>query len=254
MRRTCVFLGSLLVLLITPVPAWAWWDFIEQFSGPRIFQGPDLQFRLFCVVETDKQILSYTEPSDQTKEPPQVRVKTGRGSEIRTSPTIGMLLTLCPTREGEKQKLAFDLGVRFLWSSKYEGDIDPDFGAGNTIYFTTIEPALTFPLVLNKRWRLEYGFGAGVYWFGSEGFDSFRGFFVEPGRFNLHVPLPSGYGLIGSVGFLIFPAGFEPTAFAGNSSHNTRIATEVVPIYSVSLDLTPAAKALTQKLGLRWAE
>jgi hypothetical protein len=248
---TCV---AFFVLMAIPTTAHAWWDIIEEFSGPRKFKGPDIQFRLFCVVETNKQIVSYTEPTDQSKEPPQIRVRTERRSEIRTPPTIGMLLSICPTEEGEKTKLAFDLGVRFMWSGKYKDDINPAYGDGQTIFFSTLEPTLTFPLVLKNGWRLEYGFGAGVYWFSSEGFDSFRGFLVEPARVNLHVPLPSRYGLILSVGALVFPAGFEPTAFAGDATHSDRIAADLVPIYAIAADLTPAAKALADKLKLRWAE
>jgi hypothetical protein len=163
-----------------------------------------------------------------------------------------MLLALCPTEEGEKTRMAFDLGARFMWSSKYEDDIEPDFGNGQKIFFTTLEPTVLFPIVVKKRLRVEYGFGAGVYWFSSEGFDSFRGFLIEPARVNVHVPLPGGYAFIASVGALVFPAGFDPTAFAGDAFHDDRIAAEVVPVYSFAADLTPAARAWTRKLGLRW--
>ena len=165
-----------------------------------------------------------------------------------------MLLAVCPTKqnEGEKTKLAFDLGVRFMWSDKYKDDPTPDFGGGQTIYFNTLEPTVVFPLVVKKGLRVEYAFGAGAYWFSSEGFDTFRGFFVEPVRANIHVPLSHGYAFIFSVGALVFPAGFDPTAFAGNASHDSRIATEVVPVFSIAADLTPAARAWANKLGIPW--
>jgi hypothetical protein len=230
MRRRVVALASLTVVLLLPRPALAWWDFIEQFSGPRSFQGPDIQLRLFCVVQT---------------------ANAETGSEIRTPGPAGMLLSVCPTRKDERTKLAFDLGVRFMWSGEYTDDVNPDFGNGEKIYFSTIEPAVVFPVVVKGAFRIDYGFGAGAYWFSSEGFESFRGLFIEPVRANVHVPLSRGYAFIFSIGALVFPAGFAPTAFAGNSAHNSRIATEVVPIYAVALDLTPAVQAWTAKLGLR---
>ena len=66
--------------------------------------------------------------------------------------------------------------------------------------------------------------------------------------------IDKGSALIFRVGALVFPAGFAPAAFAGNTSHNSRIAAEVVPIYAVAADLKPAARKLTRKLGLNWPD
>jgi hypothetical protein len=254
MRRVSVVLASLFAVVVLPSPAFAWWDFIEQFSGPEKFRGPDIQFRLFCNVETDKQVVSYTEPADQNRELPQIRVKTERESEFRTPSPVGMLLGVCPIRDDKKERtrMAFDLGVRFMWSGKYDGDTNAEFGNGHTIFFNTVEPTVVFPIAVKKSFRVEYAFGAGAYWFSSEGFDSFHGWFVEPARANVYIPLPQKYAFVFSVGALVFPGGFDATAFAGDASHNDRIAAEVVPVISIAADLTPAAKAWTEKLGLRW--
>jgi hypothetical protein len=228
-----------------PSPAFAWWDFIEQFSGPRKFQGPDIQLRLFCVMRPETPAVSQPAAAGQTV-PPEKR------SEIRTPGPAGMLLGICPKRtDSEKTKVAFDLGVRFMWSDEYKDDPTPDFARGRTIYFNTLEPTVVFPLV-DKGIRLEYAFGAGTYWFSSEGFDSFNGFFIEPVRANIHVPLSHGYAFIFSVGALVFPAGFDPRAFAGDREHDDRIAADVVPVISIAADLTPAARAWARKLGIPW--
>ena len=250
LHHVCVVaMMGVLCLFVAPAPAYAWWDFIEEFSGPRKFQGPDIQLRLFCVMRPENSAAGQTAATVQAV---QGAVTPERRSEIRTPGPAGMLLGICPKRtDAEKTKVAFDLGVRFMWSDEYKNDPTPDFARGRTIYFNTLEPTVVFPLV-DKVVRLEYAFGAGTYWFSSEGFDSFNGFFIEPVRVNVHVPLSHGYAFIFSVGALVFPAGFDPSAFAGDREHDDRIAADVVPVISIAADLTPAARAWARKLGIPW--
>jgi hypothetical protein len=259
MRCTYVLLIGLGFLVVAPAPALAWWDFIEQFSGPRKFWGPDIQLRLFCVVETTKQVTRFVpDPNfvpDATKKqtPPQViQASDERVTEGRAAAPVGVMLSLCrvdPSKD-EKQRLMFDLGARFMKSGRYEGDPTPDFANGETIHFTTLEPAVMVPLLGQQRgWRLDYGFGAGVYWFSSEGFPSFNGAFLEPIRFDFRIPLSkTGFpAAIVRAGVLHFPAGFDEQAWAGTSS---RIAAEWVPVYSVFVDLTPPTLDLAKKLRM----
>jgi hypothetical protein len=250
LRQVCVVaVIGVLGLFVAPAPAYAWWDFIEEFSGPRKFQGPDIQLRLFCVMQPQDPAGARPAAAGQ---PAQAPVTAEKGSEIRTPGPAGMLLGICPKRtDSEKTKVAFDLGVRFMWSNEYKNDPTPDFARGRTIYFNTLEPTVVFPLV-DKGIRLEYAFGAGTYWFSSEGFESFNGFFIEPVRANVHVPLSHGYAFIFSVGALVFPAGFDPRAFAGDREHDERIAADVVPVISIAADLTPAARTWARKLGIPW--
>src|SRR5262245_54869090 len=245
LRQLCVAaMMAGLSVLAAPAPAHAWWDFIEEFSGPRKFQGPDIQLRLFCVMRPEIPAGQPAAAGQAVKTP----VDPERKSGVRTPGPAGMLLGICPKRtDTEKTKVAFDLGVRFMWSNEYKDDPSPDFARGRTIYFNTLEPTVVFPLV-DKSVRLEYAFGAGTYWFSSEGFESFKGFFVEPVRANVHVPLSHGYAFIFSVGALVFPAGFDPRAFAGDREHDDRIAADVVPVISIPADLTPAALAWHRKL------
>jgi hypothetical protein len=238
MRRTYVLLIGLAVLVATPAPALAWWDFLEQFSGPRGFHGWDLQLRLFCLVETT--------PAGATD----------KKVETRSAPPIGVILSLCKVNpeKGERQKMMFDLGARFLRSNRYKDDPSPDFANGQTIHFTTLEPAVMFPVVgAQDGWRLDYGFGAGVYWFSSQGFESFNGAFLEPIRFDLRVPINKGWikAIVARAGLLHFPAGFDAHAWAGVPDRDGRLGAEWVPIYSVSVDLIPSTFAMAQKFGIR---
>ena len=147
------------------------------------------------------------------------------------------------------------LSGSFMSSRKYKDDADPEFGHGETIHFTTLEPAVMFPLLWKQSgWRLDYGFGAGVYWFSSEGFESFNGAFLEPLRFDVYFPIRKGWvnAVVFRAGALVFPAGFNPDAFAARGGSDNRIASELVPTYSLFVDLTPVARSWTEKMGMRW--
>lgn len=43
---------AILLQLITPAPAHAWWEFIEPWSGPGWWIGFDIDARLFCLVDS----------------------------------------------------------------------------------------------------------------------------------------------------------------------------------------------------------
>ena len=98
---------------------------------------------------------------------------------------------------------------------------------GRTIYFNTLEPTVVVPLV-DKGVRLDTMFGAGAYYF-LGGFDSFKGFFVEPyaPTFTCHSRTVTHSSSVLSA---VFPAGFDPRAFAG-----TEITTIESPLMSFEL-------------------
>jgi hypothetical protein len=231
MRQICVLAGSVILLLMAPTPAHAWWEFLEEFSGPKTFWGWDVELRLFCVVDTrtttiTREINSVT--NEVTKETKETKTT---GTERNTQKGIGIILNTCKrpvhveetpdkktkTIERQTLRLAFDVGARFLWSDHNERD----FAGGERISLTTLEPAVTIPLWTTKAGRdiLHYGFGAGVYWMSSKGFPSFNGAFLEPVRVDIHIPTRSTRvpAIVLRASVLNFPAGFEPEAFAPTS-------------------------------------
>ena len=53
MKRVCAVLFCCAVVQLTvPTRAYAWWDFLEEFSGPGPFWGPDFDARVACLVDT----------------------------------------------------------------------------------------------------------------------------------------------------------------------------------------------------------
>jgi hypothetical protein len=216
MRRVwMIVVCTLLFQAVTPSQSYAWWDGFEHLSGPGPFFGWDIQLRLFCVSE--KTVEGVT------------RVQ----GEVNTF--SGVLLSVC--RVGGKRRAAFDLGTRFLWTTKP----NDNFAHGKRISLTTIEPAVSIPLLskYGDRWDiLDYGFGAGLYWFSSEDFPSFRGTFLEPLRLDVRLPLKNEIvkAVYGRYGLLVFPGGFEPTAF--NATNPQRISRDWVNSIGIYADLT----------------
>jgi hypothetical protein len=242
MRR--VYLIAVLAIMLQGIfvpRAYAWWDGVEHMSGPGPFFGWDVQLRLFCVVK----------PVGQDK------------SEIRTAGAAGAILNVCRALRGkdkdadnEKVRLMFDLGARFMRTKKYEdqlgrGDI-PDFAHGKQIHFTTLEPAVMFPVVEKDWFRLDYGFGAGLYWISSEDFEPVRGTLIEPVRFDVRIQPRKwkGVAAVGRLGWLNFPAGFNFADFNGTApDHNGRISSDWAKTLSFFVDITPIAEKWTKALA-----
>lgn len=241
MRRIVSVCVPLAILgLGVPSPAFAWWDFFEQFSGPGKFYGWDIQSRLFCVLDAI--------PVDKAgqRAPGQVTARAFVPS------AIGIITSTCRPEEIEgntkyKQRLSVDVVARFVWA-----DDNPRFANGQRISLTTLQPMIWIAL-LNKfdNWDiLSYGFGAGAYWFSSTEFSSFNGAFIEPVRLELHAPFnwrrhPWSAAIPRfQLGLASFPAGFEAASFAASSDVPPRISRDWVLNGALTFDLSPLLKKL----------
>lgn len=241
MRRICTLIGSAIVLLAVPAPSYAWWEFLEEFSGPRKFYGWDIQMRVFCLVDT-------VQARQVTRDGVTKTVKVVEETERQIPSAIGVLLSTCNVRRSPEhrrthfaRRMSVDLGVRFLHSE------DPQFANGERIDFTTLEPSISINLF--SRWPtrdfLDYGFGAGAYWFSSTEFPSFNGAFLEPIRFEFHTTTAMKQRNWASfvpsvrVGWLNFPAGFETAAWAAAPGIAPRIGSDWVFNLGIFFDLEP---------------
>jgi hypothetical protein len=237
MRRVCqIAMFAALFQGLWVSPTYAWWDEVEHMSGPGPFFGWDIQLRLFCVIKPDNG-----------------------PSEVRSSSPVGALLSVCRVADDNgnkgKERLMFDIGARFLRTKKYEDQLrngePPDFAHGKRIHLTTLEPAVMFPVAEKSFLRVDYGFGAGVYWLSSEDFESNVGTLIEPIRFDFRIGLPQRWKVDAAVfrfGLLNFPAGFDFEEFNGAAGHDARVSSDWVRSYAIFVDLTRAADAWTRKL------
>ena len=235
MRRIwMVLVCCALAQLSVPTRADAWWDFVEQFSGPGPFKGFDVESRLVCFVD---------KPVDSANPAPR--------TEIRAFAVPGILYSACKLKdyEGERRRASIDFGMRFVW----KGD-DLRFANGHRISLTTTEPAVSWRVInvsSGSRWEkwdvFDYGVGVGFYWISSTEFRSVRGGFLEPVRLDFHAPPTAKWGFrIPAVryGLLVFPGGFEPGAFGAKPDVAHRISRDWVNTFSIYADLEPLLNKL----------
>ena len=247
MRRIALTLVSTALMLVAlPSPAAAWWEFLEELSGPGRFYGWDIQLRVFCVVDKIPVKADRTRDKDQ---------------EVTTekfAPTsVGILTSTCKAEELKteeapklkyKQRIAVDLGMRFLWA-----DDNPRFANGQRISLTMFHPSISMAL-LNRfdNWDIvSLGFGGGAFWFSSTEFSSFNGTFLEPFRIELHAPFnwrrKTWSAAIPRVrsGYLVFPAGFDNARFAATADVPARISRDWVYNLAIDFDLSPLLRKLS---------
>ena len=222
MRRIFGVLGaSALLLVAVPSPAAAWWEIIEQLSGPGPFKGWSIEPRFVCFVDPDG-----SGPAPR---------------EARTTSAAEAVASVCKLSPGEVRRASIDVGVRFVWKGE-----DARFANGERISLTTLAPAITWNVAPGTRWDVvDYGVAAGVFWFTSTEFPSFRGAFLEPVRLEFHAPsfvreekwavfIPRA-----RVALLNFPAGFDTSQFAASPAVPPRISRDWVKSFAVFLDLQP---------------
>jgi hypothetical protein len=223
------------LLLMLPGRAHAWWDFIEQLSGPGPFYGWDVEVRLFCVV--DKVDTGAPAGTPRVLE-----------EDRRMALTVGAVVSACRVKKRDLaqpniyyvRRLAVDIGARVVWA-----DDNPQFANGQRISLTTLQPTISINLL--SKWPdrdfVDYAFGAGAFWFSSSEFPSFSGAFIEPVRLEIHPTTKMKENrwaaLIPSVraGYIMFPAGFETARFAASPDVPPRISRDWVFNTGVFFDL-----------------
>jgi hypothetical protein len=215
MRRVIVTIVAVLALQgAFPQPAHAWWDYIEQLSGPGPLRGFDIEARLVCWMQRPKD--------------PEI-------FRITTLSAGGVILNLCERHkdangndEVVRRRGSVDAGFRYVW----RGD-DQRWAGGEPVRMITIEPAFMWNLIPGTRADVvEVGAGAGAYWFFSRGFPSFNGNFFEL-RADLRLPTAVHQKFpwlrpVVRYGRLWFPKGFMPEQFAaaaGQTIHEKSVNT-----------------------------
>jgi hypothetical protein len=102
MRRVALtLLSAFLMLVAFPNPAAAWWEFLEELSGPGWWKGFDVDARLFCLVDT---LPEKTEDDLVTR----MESLVNRMKAKETRPRIEIAAQLPP----ELQRAAFVTSVR----------------------------------------------------------------------------------------------------------------------------------------------
>jgi hypothetical protein len=231
MRRVLTLFGFALLFAAIPSRAHAWWEFIEEFSGPGRFYGWDVDFRLFCLVD---------------------EVDTSKSERIQSTEKVlptsaGVVISFCKAKpkDGTKyyaRRLSVNVGARFLTARDND-----DFAHGEPINLTIVEPSVSMNLL--NRWPtldfVDFGAGAGVYWFASSEFPSFSGFLIEPVRIELHpTTAMKEHKWAAAIpvlrfAWLSFPTGFDRAKFVPTNPLPLRIGRDTPFNFSLSFDLEP---------------
>jgi hypothetical protein len=247
--RSALILGVLCELM-WPAPAHAWWDILDQLSGPGRFKGVHLEARLVC----------FTEPAPKIDEDPG-RSEGRKASNETLGDDVtdrnlsgGVTYSACAVREGQKRRASLDLGFRFL---RFTDVADSNrFAGGNEIALTTLVPSFSWRVFSDRRFDVvDAGVGAGVYWFSSRGansggFESFSGVILEPVRLDFHAPSVltrnHWWAAIPNLrfGLLVFPDGFKANAFgpALTADKARPIGAEWLKNFGIFFDLDPIVR------------
>jgi hypothetical protein len=265
--RSAVILGVLFELM-WPAPAHAWWDILDQLSGPGKFKGWHLEARLVC----------FTEPATTTTTPATTTTTSTAATPTNTTTTTttttaanekqgdlvdqnfsgGITFSACKVRPGETRRASIDLGFRLL---RYTDDAASNaFAGGNSISLSTLVPSFEWRVFTNPRIDVvDAGVGAGVYWFTSlgslpGGFNSFSGVIVEPVRLDFHAPTvltrDHWWAAIPNLrfGLIVFPGGFDANAFGPlvTGDKARRIDAEWLKNFGIFFDLEPIVRRFSR--------
>jgi hypothetical protein len=175
-RRIIVIALCVLSFLVSlPAPAHAWWDWLDEFSGPGPFTGVDLQWRLHCIQDPDaferaKQALNISAPaSSLTPEQRQQideKLKSADPGDyvLRSLDSFkhkgwaGLLGAGCVTGRTKNPVGSLNLRTAFLWSVQNHLDYGADAPPGIFIF----QPELSYSVFVDARRSVEIGSAVGV--------------------------------------------------------------------------------------------
>lgn len=251
MRRLALMLACCgLFQLLTPTPAHAWYEWIDQLSGPGPFKGFQFDLRLVCFDDPVPRPIPKNDPNATSQErATEQSVLADDAAERAKRSAIGIEAS-CPADKNGVRKLS-SVGIDFRVLS---ADAEPAYAGNNDIKLVTIGPSFSRSIISKPKYNIvDVGAGGGVYWFSSKGFRSFSGVILEPLRIDLHAPRGGEQNVLRAIansfvlrtGMIVFPNGFDPNAFAGTRQTATRLRAEKLFTWGIYADITPF---------IRWAE
>lgn len=191
------------------------------------------------VVEIEKGRVDYQRRAEDLR----AAVNRAPATLMATS-SVGVAWSLC--NPNKKRRLALDIG----WNT-WDSDPDPNYAGGASINLDTLMASISWRALEGTDFDfVEVSAGGGTYWFTSTGFESLNGVVLQPARLTFRAPSSwSGKSLKDirrwaaipafAVGITTFPAGFEPTDFAGVGDRAVRIPRELLYTHYWFFNLEP---------------
>lgn len=230
MRRVALIVALCgMFQVLTPAPALALLEKLDQLSGPGKWIGWHIDVRLLCFGDPRSS-------TDQQKQQPDDPLKV-KSFGIESG---------CPIDDGgHKRQNSIGVEVRALKASDQER-------FARDVRFVSIAGSYTRSLITDPNWNfVDLGSAAGVYWFSSEEFEGFKGFVLEPVRIEFHIPPGTTKDLTRAIAqtifnvrfsMVVFPHGFERNAFAGAGDRNPPLAAEWTKSIMWLVDVQPLAR------------
>ena len=220
LRHLLIVTCCVVVQLAAPAPAHAWWDWIDQLSGPGPFTGWDVQWRVKCIPDT--------RPGAEDLRLDNIE-SAGRRALARALGS-GCLFEPHLNPQGSAN-FAFGQVYSVRNELKYAPGVDKP-----RVTMTKFEPSLSMFLDTTKY--VEITRGLGVMMVSGSGFDSFQHFYWTPLRVTI---TPGQKALSVRLGFIIMPKGFDAADFGAipGTFHTDK---EVLGTASLSIDLARLGK------------
>lgn len=235
MRRVIVTaLCAASFLFMLPKPAHAWFDWIDQLSGPGPFIGFDLQWRLVCTA--DPVARAGKDPGDSS-------LRSLDSFDGKAKVLAGIFGAGCLGQPDVHPESSLNFKVARLWSL----DNHLQYASGvkaPTVNIWQLEPS--YSTFVDDKKTVELTMGMGVSMLTGDGFDSMTRLYFRPvmltltpggrlSRSNFGNKLARSLNV--STGILYIPKGFDAEDFGAvpGTFHTDR---ELLLTASVSVDLS----------------
>jgi hypothetical protein len=213
MRRLAVIVACCGVFqLLTPAPAQAWYEWIDQLSGPGPFNGIDLQYRVACAQASN--VAPAPAGTMPTNKPEEIRaLNTFRGAAKAGAAIAGAGCLFEP----QKSPVAWlNMKVARLWSKDNHLTYGKTATADRTVNLWEFEPS--FAVFVDEARFMQLAVGMGWMRFSGDAFDSFWRHYWKPVELTVTpgARLARGNGLRAfsfTMGVKIIPEGFDATDF-----------------------------------------
>ena len=219
LRHLVIATCCVVVQLAAPAPAQAWWEWLDQLSGPGPFTGWDFQWRVKCIPDAPNAVTDLSLANIASDGQRKVARIFGAGC-------------LFESKVNPRGSVNFAFGQVYSVRNelKYAPGIDQP-----RVTMTKFEPSLS--MFVDPEKLVEITSGLGVLVINGKGFDTFYHFYWTPVRATIQV----GKGVSARLGFLIMPEGFDDVDF-GALAGTFHTDKEVLGTASISVDLARVFK------------
>jgi hypothetical protein len=198
--RAAIFV--VLFVLLMPARAHAWWDWLDQLSGPGPFWGWDLQYRVICIKDTDQ-------------DGADVRLTNIKDSGLQRFARFAGVGCVFDKDKNPVASLNVTVGQFYA----FKNDIQPD-KTRDRVTMTRFEPS--FSVFVDRQKIVELQSGLGMMIVHGPAFDHFERFYWKPIQLNI-TPVASKNvrGPTFGIGVIIIPAGFDASNFGATGTFHT---------------------------------